>query len=69
MVTVLPLTVHADVVVLANVTALVDAPPVAETLNVPPGLKVGLAGVAMKLVIACEANPIVTSSVTCGAAV
>ena len=69
MVTVLPLTVHTDVVVLAKVTALVEAPAVADTLNVPPGLKVGLAGVAMKLVIVWLANPIETSSGTCGAAV
>ena len=40
MLTVLPETVQTPVVVEAKVTALPDAPPVAETLNVPAGVKV-----------------------------
>ena len=36
-VTVEPETVHTGSVVLPNVTGLPDAPPVADTVNVPPG--------------------------------
>ena len=45
---------------LANCTGLVEAPPVADTLKVPFGANVGAAGLAMKLVIACAAAPMVT---------
>jgi hypothetical protein len=68
MVTVLPLTVHTVGDVLPNTTGLVEAPAVADTLKVPPDANVGVAGVAMKFVMACAAWPIATSSVTCGAA-
>jgi hypothetical protein len=68
MVTVLPLTLQTDGEALANVTGLVDAPPVADTVNVPFGAKTGAAGLATKYVIACVADPITTVSDTCGAA-
>ena len=67
-VTVLPDTVHTEVDVLANTTGLPDAPPVADTVNVPPGAYTGAAGFATKLLMAWLAMPMVTASVACGAA-
>ncbi|MNW22861.1 hypothetical protein D3C71_2246040 [compost metagenome] len=64
----LPLTVHTEVVVLANTTGLVDAPGVAETAKVPPGAYTGEAGLAAKSVMAWLATVMATSSRTCGAA-
>ena len=52
-VTVLPLTVHTVGAVLAYTTALLEPPPVADTLKVPFGLKAGAPGLAAKLLIAC----------------
>ena len=52
-VTVLPATVHTAAVVLANTTGLPEAPPVADTLNVPPGANTGEAGFDANPVMAC----------------
>ena len=49
--TVLPVTVQTAGVVLAKTTGLVDAPPVADTANVPFTANTGAAGLATKLVI------------------
>ena len=63
-----PATVQTAGVVLANTTGLPEAPPVAETVNVPPAVNTGAAGFATKAVIAWTAWPIATLSVACGAA-
>ena len=53
--TVLPLMVHMPVVLLENVTALPEAPPVAETVPVPPATN---AGAALKVMLwMAEAAP------------
>ena len=67
-VAVLPLTVQTAGVVLAKTTGLVDAPPVADSANVPFGANTGAAGLAVKLVMAWAARPIATLRTTCGAA-
>ena len=64
-VTVLPLTVQTAGVVLAKTTGLVDAPPVADRVNVPFGAYTGAAGLALKLAIAWAARPMLTLSATC----
>ncbi len=55
-------------VVEANTTGSPEAPPVADTAKVPPTENTGFVGVAMKAVITCVADPIVTLKVSCGAA-
>ena len=57
--TVEPETVHTDSVVLPNVTGLPDAPPVADTVNVPLN-RIGFGGLAAKFVIVCVAGLIAT---------
>ena len=68
MVTVLPATVHTAAVVLAKTTGLPEAPPLADTLKVPPGANTGEAGFAAKPVMAWVAVAIVTARLACGAA-
>ena len=63
-VTVLPLTVQTLVVVEVNVTGLPDAPPVAETVPMPPTLNVG----AMPKLIVWLPRPMVKLWVDWGAA-
>ena len=58
MVTVAPATEHTAGVVLPNTTGLPDAPPVAETANVPFGANTGADGLAANPPIACVARAI-----------
>ena len=68
MVTVLPLTVHTPLEVLANTTGWPEAPPLAAREKVPLGLNTGAVGLLAKPVMACVAWPMATFSVTSGAA-
>lgn len=68
MVTVLPLMLHTDVVTgTLKVTALPEAPPVAETAKLPPVLNVTGPGLAPKVMVWLVVL-MVMLCVTCGAA-
>ena len=63
-VTVLPLMVHTPVVVELNVTGLPDAPPLADTVPMPPTTTVG----AVPKLIVWLPRPMAKLCGTCGAA-
>src|SRR5688572_15828700 len=63
-----PLAVQTPVVAEANTTGLVEAPGVAETVNVPPVTNTGSGGDDAKLPIAWSPFAIFAFSAACGAA-
>ena len=67
--TVVPLSVQTPGEVEAKTSGLVEAPGVAEIVNVPPGLNMGLVGADAKLVMAWLAlGPMPTFRISWGAA-